>query len=111
MTLVDVLVLALATWRLTSLLLNERGPWALLARLRALGGVEHDRDGEPVSWPATEVGTLLGCHWCSSVWVGLGLAGLYLLAPGLALVLSLPLALSAAVILVQEVMQHGSRGH
>ncbi len=104
---VELTLLALATWRLTHLLLFERGPLAVLARGRSLLGVQHEANGEPYAWPETEFGRLLSCHWCSSVWVGLGLAGLYLLAPPVALVVALPLALSAVVIVVEEVMDHG----
>ena len=70
----------------------------------------HDAEGSPASWPDTEVGILARCLDCGSVWVGLGLAGLYLLAPGLALALALPFALSTVAIGL-GVMVDGTRKH
>ena len=70
MDLSEVTVLALAAWRLSVLLVHERGPWdsALLIR-RVVGGIVHDADGEPVGIPDTMLGGLFGCVWCMSVWV------------------------------------------
>ncbi len=76
----------------------ERGPMQVLARLRMRFGVEHDEDGEPVSWPDTEIGRLARCLDCGSVWVGVGLAGLYFLWPTVVLALAIPFALSAVAI-------------
>jgi hypothetical protein len=53
--LLRLLRLTLATWRITSLLVQERGPYALLLRLR-----EHHA--------GTEVGKALECVWCTSVY-------------------------------------------
>lgn len=51
-----LLRLALATWRLTSLLVQEPGPYRVFVRLR-----DSQRD--------TEVGNALQCIWCTSIWV------------------------------------------
>ena len=110
MSLVELVVLALATWRLGRLVQFERGPGAIFIRLRELAGVEHDEDGKPTSYPDTELGILARCLDCGSVWIGVGLAGLYLLAPGPALVVALPLALSGAAVGL-EVMVDGTRQH
>lgn len=53
-----LLRLGLATWRLTSLLVQEVGPYRVFARLR-----EQHKE--------TEVGTALECIWCTSVWAAL----------------------------------------
>lgn len=50
--------LMLATWRLTSLLVQEPGPYRLFARIRA-----HHKE--------TEIGTALECIWCTSIWVAI----------------------------------------
>lgn len=52
---VNLLRLILATWRLTSLLVQERGPYVVFQRIR-----DH--------YKGTEVGTALECVWCTSVW-------------------------------------------
>lgn len=99
----NILVLALAAWRLTELVQYERGPWAIFTRLRKRLGVTHDEDGKPISWPDTELGRLARCVYCGSVWTATGLVGLHILAPLLAFYLALPFALSAAAILIAEV--------
>lgn len=56
------LVLAvLACWRLTTLLVHDDGPWALSARLRRAAG-----DGQ--------LGRMLDCFRCASLWVAAPLA-------------------------------------
>ena len=62
----------LATWRLTRLLHNERGPYALLDRLRDIAGVEYTSSGAP--YGTNELAKALCCLWCLSVWVGLVIA-------------------------------------
>ena len=63
--------LGLAAWRLSELVGTERGPWAILSKARALIGVTHDKGGNPVSFPDTEIGTLLSCVYCRSMWAGI----------------------------------------
>lgn len=55
-----LLRLMLATWRVTSLLVHEPGPYRVFVRLR-----EHHRDNE--------IGTALQCVWCTSVWVAIAI--------------------------------------
>jgi hypothetical protein len=45
-----------ATWRLSSLIAQERGPDNVLGKLR-----QH--------YQGTEVGEWLGCIWCNSLWI------------------------------------------
>lgn len=104
MQLAELLVLGLATWRIACLLQRERGPAAILVELRERLGVSHDEEGEPIGWADSDVGILTRCLHCLSVWIGLGLAGLYLLVPTLALVLALPLALSALAIAAEVIV-------
>ena len=67
MSLLDLCVTGLATWRLASLLAREEGPYKVLGRLRYLAGVRYDEHS--ISYGATEVGRLLACLWCLSVWL------------------------------------------
>lgn len=98
---VNILVLTLATFRLASLLANEPGPFDVLGRLRRLAGVRLGDDG--TVYGSNELARGLVCVWCNSVWVGLGLAVLYYLAPGVAFWLALPFALSGGAVLINEV--------
>jgi hypothetical protein len=105
MSVVALTILALATWRITSIVQGERGPWAICERIRERMGIEHDEDGHPISYPDTELGRLTSCPLCGSVWVGAGLAGVHLAWPLALEVVCLPFALSALAILIGIVSQ------
>jgi len=100
MTIVEFAVLGLAAWRITRLVLYERGPAGLFTWFRSKIGVEHNDEGEPTTYPDSELGRLVACLDCGSVWAGLGLVGLYLLSPWVATLVALPFALSAAAIVI-----------
>jgi hypothetical protein len=51
----------LATWRVTHLIVEEDGPWDIVARLRRLAG-------------AGVLGQLMDCFYCASLWVALPMA-------------------------------------
>lgn len=111
MPLVDLIILALATWRIASLLVDETGPADCLEALRYRLGIRYDDKSERVvrhviqrpAWLGRlqyRVAEELMCIWCTSLWVGLALALLYFAAPGAAPWLALPFALSAAAVWV-----------
>lgn len=61
----DLILIALATARLSMMLANEHGPWHVFERIRA-------------KFP---LGGLTGCVKCISVWIALFLIPIYLLVP------------------------------
>ena len=65
-----LLTLILATWRLTTMLVNETGPFKVFKNLRDAVGVGLEDD---VGDPLTFLGGLLSCTWCTSVWIAAGL--------------------------------------
>lgn len=77
------LILIMATWRISSLLVNEEGPLEIFAglRLRIAGYTD-----------------LLTCIWCCSVWLGLAFTLLYWCLPDIAFWVALPFALSTGAI-------------
>lgn len=84
---------ALATWRLSYMLVHEEGPNGLFRAIRERSGITHYPDStQAATWNEW---TPLHCVWCTSVWV----------AP---FMLFMPkwfvraLALSAAAIFVHE---------
>jgi hypothetical protein len=91
---VNLVLLALATWRLSSLVTREDGPGYVFARLRQRAGAY--RPGELSSLAEGII-----CMWCVSVWAAAGLYALLRLAPALAGWLLWPLAVSALVIFVE----------
>ena len=102
----DLVVLILAAWRLTSLLSSEAGPFAILDRLRHAAGVRYDSGGIPFG--LNELARGLVCPWCLSVWVG-GIFGLaWLLWPSVTVFVALPLAVSGGVVVVHSIVERFS---
>jgi hypothetical protein len=105
MTLTALIVLTLATWRASSLLTYERGPYALFEKLRYLSGVRPDAHSRDM--PTTELAEGVLCLWCNSVWFGI----LFTLLSCLVGVvnwrwaISLPWALSAGAVLTQDLIE------
>lgn len=106
MSLGDLLLLGLATWRLTSLLVNEDGPFDLFVKLRWLLGVRFDEQSQRQGTNMLAKGLL--CIWCTSIWVAAGWAGLFTIATEASRLLALPLALSAAAIVVERLVDGNS---
>ena len=97
--LLEVLVLALATWRLASLLAHEDGPFEMFGYIRAWLGVRYDECGNP--YPTHWLSRGVMCLWCCSIWFGVFWAGLYF-AWGDSWWLALPLALSSVAVVMEE---------
>lgn len=97
-------LLGLGVWRLTSLLVEEDGPWDIFARLRHRVGVRYNENSKPFGKNVVAEG--LTCMWCASIWIGAVFSLLYLLTPRTTLCLALPLALSAVAILLNRVVSH-----
>ena len=97
LNLLEFVVYALATWRVSSLLVDEAGPFRMFIRLRELVGITHDMDDNVAMIPDRFLPGILSCVWCVSIWVGLFWTIMYLFCD-YSLYLALPLALSAAAI-------------
>lgn len=99
---VDVLVLALAAWRTTSLFVSERGPFDVFGRLRHLAGIRYGQAPPFEPYGTNWFAEGLACSWCASVWFGAAWALAYFVWRDVVWV-ALPLALSAGAILFGEV--------
>lgn len=64
-TWLDMLLLALATWRIANMLTSEHGPWHIFGKMRR----------------QVPLGGLTTCIYCMSVWVALILVPIYLFVP------------------------------
>lgn len=71
MTLVELIVYGLATWRISSLLVDEPGPFRIFVRLRSLVGITHDEDDNVAIIPDGFLPGILSCVWCTSIYIGL----------------------------------------
>jgi hypothetical protein len=96
----DFIILALATFRISSLIAQEDGPFQLFEWLRGKVGVKRDDLGEQYGTNTFAVGLI--CIWCNSVWVALALMGLYMLSKQVTLWVAFPLALSTIALIVGE---------
>lgn len=65
-----MMIYALATWRLSYLLVREDGPFRLARKLRDTTGIECDDVGNVFSYPDWNP---LHCVYCTSVWVAIAL--------------------------------------
>jgi len=114
----DFIILALATWRLSSLFADESGPFNIFERLRTWLGVRYiggDNGGieryVPDDTPTLKRNVARGivCRWCNSVWFGTLLTVLYIVSRDtswhtITMIISLPLAISTAAILLDNTM-------
>lgn len=96
------IILALATWRISSLFTEERGAFDIFLRIRKLAGIEHDQHYEPTEWPDKFFPNLLSCVRCTSIWVATGLFVFWLLTPSIAICFAIPFALSTLAILIDN---------
>ena len=96
MTLVELIVYGLATWRIASLLVDEPGPFRIFVRLRSMVGITHDEDDNVAIIPDGFLPGILSCVYCCSIWIGLFWT-LMQLVP-FAFYIALPFALSAVAI-------------
>lgn len=99
-----LIILSFATWRLSNLLVDEEGPWAVFSTLRYRAGVRF-RDAPPYDQYGTNsFARGLICLWCVSVWIGIGLSILFWFFPQISLILALPFAVSAGAIIIDTLI-------
>lgn len=105
MELIHFLIFCLATWRTSSLLVNEAGPWDVFLRLRKLMGIQHDQQKRITIIPDGFFASLFSCIWCISLWVGFGWIFFSRLAPFFSLALASGMAFSAVAIVIQSYLE------
>lgn len=96
----DFIILMLATWRISSLLISEAGPFKILEWFRYQIGVRVDEYSQ--TYGTNEFAELFTCIWCLSIWTGLALAIMYLNIPLYTTWLCLPFALSAGAVIIDK---------
>jgi len=96
----DFLILALATFRISSLIAGEEGPFGLFDWLRSLIGVKRDDAGKTYGTNSFTSG--LTCLWCNSIWVGLPFMVAYAWQNEMTVLVSYPFALSSVVMIIER---------
>lgn len=99
---VELFILGMGTWRLTSLIVNEDGPFYIFERFRHFIGVRYTETNEPFGTNVIAEG--LSCIWCASVWFGFLTLLFYVLNPLITLIVYTGLTLSTLAIVVEEVL-------
>lgn len=78
MTYFDAIVGALATWRVSHMLLYEEGPWSIFLQMRKRLGVQYAEDDTTV---ISYRYTITVCLWCLSIWIATGVTILQRMSP------------------------------
>lgn len=102
---IELIVLALATWRVSSLLVREQGPFFIFQRLRGLTGITHDPFGGLVKIPDTFFAGILSCVWCASIWVGAGWVLAWYFLPKITVLVATIFALSSGAIVLDRLFE------
>ena len=103
LSLLNLLILGLATWRMSSLLVSEKGPFNIFVKIRSLTGIRHDSLGDAVEIPDNVFAQILSCVWCCSVWVGVGTLIIFVILPPF-IYFCFALALSSISVIVQTIV-------
>lgn len=90
----EILLKALATWRISHMLVHEDGPYEMWYGLRIKSGIRYGFDGKPSQFGGLSP---LHCLLCTSLWVS---PILYLLP----IKYVMPWAISGIAILIEEVV-------
>ncbi len=96
----NFLIVALAVWRISSLLVNEEGPFGIFEKLRYLVGVRYDKHSEQVG--TNVIAKIFLCVWCISIYLG-ALGAITLASSVLEWALN-ALALSTVAVIIEEVV-------
>lgn len=109
MTLVEFVVIALATWRVATFIYDDKwsGPFDILHRVRYLIGIRYDQQSRKVvaakpRW-RVPIADMHLCIYCMSAWYGLAATVLWLLFRDVAFYVALPFAIATVVAVVQRV--------
>lgn len=101
------LIICLAVWNLTSLLVQEEGPFKMFTRIRFWAGVDIGPDNKlykryGINTVQDTIAGAFMCVWCMSRWVAILFILGYLLLPTATMVVSAILAASTVAIMVDN---------
>ena len=103
MTIIKILLLFLATWRMFRILAIDKGPKCIFLRMRKCLGVEYNGDHTEWSTNDGSLAEMITCCNCAPVWIGLILTLVLLFAPDwIYLLITLPLNASAATMVLEN---------
>jgi len=98
-----ILLYCLATYRISSMLSSESGPFGIFDKFRYFIGVRYNEYSIPYGTNVVAKGVL--CLWCNSVWVGILVTLSHLLIGQLyTTYICFPLSLSASAIIINSIV-------
>ena len=104
MSMLDLIIAGLATYRLARFSVKDDGPFNVFGRWRALCGVV---DG--VEPKAGSMADLVTCSRCATVWAAIAISAILLLYPDWSLFVILPLSLAAIGIFLSDLETWASK--
>ena len=106
MNILEIILLGLACFRLSSLFVNEDGPFKMFRKLREKFGITHYENGIICEIPDKFLCNLFSCVWCLSVWISGALVVGYIFLPTPTIYFSLWLSLSTIAMVIQWLVAH-----
>jgi len=102
------ILIGLAVWRISDMLsdTNQSGLYGTLDWLRSIVGVKYDANSIPFGKYGSIASGIL-CLLCCSVWLGFLFTILWCINQKLTILVSLPFALSAVAILIEDWRTNG----
>ena len=97
---IELIIMAVSTWRVSSMLVDEAGPGDVFVKFRAKIGVSYDAFSNRVG--TNLFSSLFLCVWCMSVWVGTAIFILYRANKRVYEILTYPLAISGLAIYLHK---------
>lgn len=98
----DLIIIGLACWRISSMVVGEEGPWFVFDNIRRLV-----KAGDYNDLPEPDRRWFIGifeCVWCCSMWVGIAYAAIYYISPEFSVLCAVPFAISAISIVVHHMI-------
>ena len=80
-SMIEFVIMGLATWRLAFLLVYEGGPFGIVRRMRQWLGIDHDPERQPLPYVGGGFGGLFSCIWCMSFWQAIMVLTVWVYAP------------------------------
>lgn len=105
----DLIIISLAAWRITSILVREEGPYDICEKFRYMLGVRYDEHSKRVT-NGNMLASLVLCTWCTSVWVAALFFILYYISNNIAILIAAPLAISTLTIFTDIIITGVSDG-
>lgn len=100
---VELFILGCGTWRLTSMIVNEDGPFNIFERFRYWIGIR--RTTANVRFGTNIIAEGLSCVWCASVWFAFVVGVFYIAARPITLIVCTGLTLSTLAIMIEEALE------